>query len=135
MKREELLSEITDAIRNLKTDEIVYLHNRLCEETTGYDDFVEDMDEFDEVCEHMKPWEIARAAFYGDFRPCDDFFRFDAYGNLVSFDYWDDDNSPIDVDAIAEYVVEHNARSRNAEAITACMNALGWDAMDYCQMD
>ena len=30
---------------------------------------------------------------------------------------------------------QRNARSRNAEAMTAFMNALGWDAMDYCQMD
>lgn len=28
-----------------------------------------------------------------------------------------------------------NARSRNAEAMTACMKSLGWDAMDYSQMD
>ena len=28
-----------------------------------------------------------------------------------------------------------NARSRNAEAMTRAMKSLGWDAMDYCQMD
>lgn len=52
------------------------------------DDVIYSMDEFDEVTCGMTAWEVARAAFYGDFCPAHDFFKFNAYGNLESMDRW-----------------------------------------------
>lgn len=46
------------------------------------------MESFDEIMDGTDPWKIARSCFYGDFRPCDDWFRFNGYGNLESMDEW-----------------------------------------------
>ena len=49
-----------------------------------------DMDEFDEFMANYTPMEIAQMIFYGDeFNPNDEYFRFNAYGNLESADWHD----------------------------------------------
>ena len=52
------------------------------EEATYYD-----MDEFDEFMSNYTPSEIARMIWFGEFNPNDEYFRFDAYGNLESLDW------------------------------------------------
>lgn len=42
-------------------------------------------DEFDDVLDGYTPTEIARMTFYGYFRYADDYFRFNGYANLDSF--------------------------------------------------
>ena len=49
--------------------------------------------EFDELCGGMKPWDIARACYYGDFNPAHDYWPYDGYGNFESTDYLDYDES------------------------------------------
>ena len=66
--------------------------------------YIAGMDEFDELNDGMKPWDLARACFYGDFRPCDEFWRWNAYGNIDSTDYIAD---WIDLEEIAAYCAEH----------------------------
>lgn len=49
-----------------------------------------DMDEFDELMSNYNPMQIALMIYFGDdFNPNDDYFRFDAYGNLESADWRD----------------------------------------------
>ena len=48
-----------------------------------------DMDEFDYFMSDYSPMKIARMIFFGDFNPNDDYFRFDAYGNLESANWGD----------------------------------------------
>lgn len=48
-----------------------------------------DMDEFDEFMSNSTPMEIAQMIFYGEFNPNNDYFRFNAYGNLESADWPD----------------------------------------------
>lgn len=48
-----------------------------------------DMDEFDEFMSNYTPMEIAQMIFYGDFNPNNEYFRFNAYGNLESADWHD----------------------------------------------
>ena len=43
----------------------------------------------DEYLEGYAPHEIIDRIFYGNFNPNDAYFRFDAYGNLESFNEWD----------------------------------------------
>ena len=52
------------------------------------DDAYFDMNDFNEIMGNMTAWEVARAAFYGDFCPAHDYFRFNGYGNLESADEW-----------------------------------------------
>ena len=87
MESTTIYDEIKEYIDNLSDYELLNLYNTYCETVDCYDDEIYDMDCFDEILYDMKPWEVARACFYGDFRPCDKFFRFNSYGNLESMDY------------------------------------------------
>lgn len=48
-----------------------------------------------------------RAAFYGDYNPSHAYFTFNGYGNLQSFEYLDSDNSPIDIEDLAQWIVDN----------------------------
>ena len=67
-----------------------------------------DMELFNEYMMDSEPTWIAERIFYGDFNPNDDYFQFNAYGNLVSYDLWDV-NAEIEdyigevIDALVEY--------------------------------
>lgn len=71
----------------------------------GYlgDDRWYDMNELDELTCGMSHWEVARAIHFGTFNPMDEFFKFDAYGNLVSTDYPEEDYASYYLD---EYFVD-----------------------------
>ena len=64
------------------------------------DEIYSDMDDFDELMSNYSPMEIAEMVFYGgDFNPNDEYFRFNAYGNLESANWGD-------VVAVAEDLVD-----------------------------
>ena len=64
------------------------------------------MDMFDEMFEGMAPSDIARNIFNGKFSPHDDYFIFDVY--LESFDWWNDEESPISSYDLAKYIDEED---------------------------
>lgn len=69
------------------------------------DDYIYSMGEFDEIMNGMAPWEVARACFYShEFCPAHDYFRFNGYANLESFDYAPGGNSGIYIEDIAEFI-------------------------------
>lgn len=98
---------ILEALNNMDTSDVVSVWNEYCSATDNMDDYVYAMEEFDEIMHDSEPSEIARACFYGDFRPCDDYFRFNVYANIESFDSWEEDTSPISAEEIAEYCAEN----------------------------
>lgn len=55
-----------------------------------FDDTLYDMDDFDELMYGMNPHDIARKIWFGDFNPMSDYWKFDGYGNLESFEYVSD---------------------------------------------
>ena len=76
----------------------------LIQHMTSYDGCFEeayyyDMDEFDEFMSNYTPMEIAQMIFFGEFNPNDEYFHFNAYGNLESANWGD-------VVAEAEYLEE-----------------------------
>ena len=89
----------------------------------GYlaDDRYYDMDDLDEIYSGREPSAMLRRAFYGHdetyshrdeddrlpFNPNRNYFRFNAYGNLVSNDYKDY------LDLLDKYVIEQMAENRN----------------------
>ena len=70
------------------------------------------MEEFDEIMDGMPPWNIATKIFYGDFRPNDNYFKFDGYANLESFDYISDE---VDLEEIADYIVDNDEDFDNSD--------------------
>ena len=83
MTREEA---IRNYVEHLSGDDLAQLLQHMHE----WDGFVEeftyyDMDLFDEFLDGYTPMEIAQMIFYdGEFNPNDEYFRFNAYGNLES---------------------------------------------------
>lgn len=78
-------------VTSLNGDDLTYLLQHM----NGYDGCFEeatyyDMDEFDEFMSNYTPMEIAQMIFYGgEFNPNDEYFRFNAYGNLESANWGD----------------------------------------------
>ena len=100
-KYEDKIEQIKDIIDNLDLDELV----SCCSYLDG-DDAIYPMDDFNELLYGREPWEIARAAYYGEFCPADSYFRFNVYANLEStddplYEGW------IDTNTLAEYAIEY----------------------------
>ena len=100
-KYEDKIEQIKDILDNLDLDELV----SCCSYLDG-DDAIYPMDDFDELLYGREPWEIARAAYYGEFCPADSYFRFNVYANLEStddplYEGW------IDTNTLAEYAIEY----------------------------
>lgn len=104
-KKESIIRIIKETWSN---DDIIRVWNNYCNET-DMDEYIWENDEYtlDDMfggCDHPVDSAI-RACFYGDYRYGDKYVRFNGYGNLVSFDWWDDDYSPIDLDTIADFLI------------------------------
>lgn len=96
---------IKEALDNMSTADIIAIHNEYCYTASNMDDYVYSMSEFDEIMGNMAPWEIARACFYGhEFCPAHDYFRFNGYANLESFEFAPEGNSGIYTSDIADYI-------------------------------
>ena len=101
---------IRNYVENLMGDDLTVLlqtmnaYDGSFEESTYYD-----MDAFDDFLSNAAPLEIARRIFFGDgFNPNDEYFRFDAYGNLESANWGDVVAEAEDlVDDILDHLVNH----------------------------
>lgn len=96
--------KIHEVLENLDSYEVVSAWNRYCDEVSYFDDMVYTMDEFDDLMYGLKPSEIV-AKLDSDFDVTENFFTWDEYGEVVSFDYISD--SCIDLDDLAEYMDEN----------------------------
>lgn len=81
---DEKVEAIKNIINDMSESQAVALHNEWCYETDNYDDEIIEMERFDEICEGMKPIDIARSIVYGDFNPHHDYFHYNSYGNFES---------------------------------------------------
>lgn len=82
--------------------DLVELWHVYCEENNYPDDIIHynNIDNMDEYFSSI-------ADFYhslGDYQETDDFFAFDGYGIINSFDCLDNVNSPVDFDLLAEFL-------------------------------
>ena len=100
-KYEDKIEQIKDILDNLDLDELVS-----CCSCLDGDNAIFPMDDFNELLYGREPWEIARAAYYGEFCPADSYFRFNVYANLEStddplYEGW------IDTNTLAEYAIDY----------------------------
>lgn len=97
--------KIKNALDEMGTAEIIAIHNAYCGASNNMDDYIYDMGEFDEIMGNMTAWEVARVCYYGhEFCPAHDYFRFNGYANLESFDFAPDGNSGVYTSDIAEFI-------------------------------
>ena len=100
---------IKTELEEMNSGDIIAIHNQYCEEAGYMDDYIYSMSDFDEIMGNMTPWEVARACFYGhEFCPSHDWFRFNGYANLESFDFALSSNSGIYIEDIARYIDDND---------------------------
>ena len=110
---------ITTYVENLSKDELADLLQHM----NWYDGCFEDcvyyyMEDFDGFLDDYTPLEIAQMIFFGNgFNPNDDYFRFDAYGNLESANWGDvvDVAEDLVYDIIGHLVNDYNGDTLWAE--------------------
>lgn len=109
MKKFELIKETLD---NMSESDLFWLYKEYMNQAQLYDDEIFDMEEFDDIMSGSTPTDIAQKIFYGNFRPNDNYFRFDGYANLESIDWLKDE---IDLDEIADYIIDNENSLENSE--------------------
>ena len=97
-KREKLI----DCINGMGVEEKIALHNSYCDAANCMDDCIYAMDEMEEILDGVDKWELVRMVQFGDFDCTKDFWGFNGYGNLVSYNAWE---LPIYAEDIADYIL------------------------------
>lgn len=96
---------IKKALEEMGTADIIAIHNAYCDSSNNMDNYIYDMSEFEEIMSNMSPWEIACCCCNGhEFCPDHDYFRFNGYAHLESFDFAPGGNSGVYISDIAEYI-------------------------------
>ena len=102
MNEMEKRKKLVDYINDMKTEEIVELHNAYCDAANYMDDCIYRMNDLEEILDGVDKWELARMVQFGDFDCTKDFWGFNGYGNLVSYNAWE---LPIYAEDIADYIL------------------------------
>ena len=107
-KREKLI----DCINGMGVEEKIALHNSYCNAANCMDDCIYAMDEMEEILDGVDKWELVRMIRFGDFDFMKEFWGFNGYGNLVSYNAWE---LPIYEGDIADYVLRKEDSLDNDE--------------------
>lgn len=87
-------------------DDVVKVWNEYCEKSNK-DERIYPNDEYNLNELFSSVGEFARSASYGDFHFSQKYMTFNGYGNIVTFNTINNVNCPIDVDALANYLIEN----------------------------
>ena len=97
-KREKLI----DYINGMGVDEKIALHNTYCDAANCMDDCIYTMDEMEEVLDGVDKWQLVDMIRFGNFDFTKEFWGFNGYGNLVSYNAWE---LPVYAEDIADYIL------------------------------
>ena len=99
--------QLQQVIEQLKQDDSTLLQAYSGYASNNGYDSVYDNDEL--ILDDMftSHYDAIRSAFYGDYNPSHAYFTFNGYGNLQSFEYLISDNSPIDIEELAQWIVDN----------------------------
>ena len=107
-KREKLI----DYINGMGIEEKIALHNTYCDAANCLDNCIYTMDDMEEVLYGVDKWELVRMVQFGDFDCTKEFWSFNGYGNLDSYDARE---LPIYAEDIADYVLSNEDSLGNDE--------------------
>ena len=110
---------ILDAIKGMDENEIVILWNEYCIADQRFDDEIMTAYELEEYAKNQDPMYLLNRFYFGcdegrketSANPNRNYFSFDGYGNIISFDYiynkYADEFYNIDIDALVDYIVNN----------------------------
>ena len=102
MNEMEKRKKLVDYINGMGVEEKLALHNKYCDASNRMDDCIYAMDEMEEILEYVDKWELVRMIRFGNLDFTKEFWGFNGYGNLVSYDAWE---LPIFASDIAGYIL------------------------------
>ena len=102
MNEMEKRKKLVDYINGMGVEEKIALHNTYCDAANCMDDCIYTMDEMEEILDGVDKWELVRMIRFGDFDFTKEFWGFNGYGNLVSYNAWE---LPIYAEDIADYIL------------------------------
>lgn len=105
---------LEDVIYDMSNDDLLYLYNEYCDYTNCYEDRLYFMEDFNEVCEGMTPYDVVLSVQLGDFRTNDRYFLINGYGNFKSFD---NVAEVIVTDDIIDYIIDNEVTFENDDII------------------
>ena len=112
MNETEKRQKLIDYINGMGVDEKIALHNTYCDAANCMDDCIYTMDDMEEILEGVDKWELVRMIRFGDFDFMKDFWGFNGYGNLDSYNAWE---LPIYAEDIADYILSEEDSLGNDE--------------------
>ena len=112
MNEAEKKQKIVDYINGMGIDEKIALHNTYCDAVNCMDNCIYAMDEIEEILDSVDKWELVRMIRFGDFDFMKEFWGFNGYGNLVSYNALD---MPVFAIDIANYILSKEDSLGNDE--------------------
>lgn len=100
------IDKIKEAITDLNDGDMVALWNTYCESNNYYDDYIE-YNDIDELLDGLKPSEVLSRIDMKNYNESDEYCAYDGWGELYSFGYPDCDESPFDLDSLAQWIYEN----------------------------
>ena len=102
MNEIEKRQKLVDYINGMGVEEKIALHNTYCNAANCMDNCIYAMDEMEEILDGVDKWELVDMIRFGNFDFMKEFWGFNGYGNLVSYDAWE---LPIFASDIASYIL------------------------------
>ena len=102
MNETEKKQKLVDYIDGMGVEEKIALHNTYCDAANCMDDCIYSMDEMEEILDGVDKWELVRMVQFGDFDCTKEFWGWNVYGNLVSYEAVE---LPVYAEDIADYVL------------------------------
>ena len=100
------IDKIKEEIKRLDDSDMAALWNEYCDANSYYDDWIE-YNDIDELLYGCKPSEVLSKIDFKNYNESDKYCACDGWGELYSFDYADCDESPFDLDSLAQWIYEN----------------------------
>ena len=123
-----LKERIIDLFKEMNGEEVISVWNEYCREVNKFDDQIMDAYELEEWANNSgDTMNILNRFFFGSdeeregtsANPNRNYFTFNGYGNIISFDYiynqFTDEFHYVDADELAEYIAENEEAFYNDE--------------------
>ena len=102
MNETEKKQKLVDYINGMGIEEKIALHNTYCDAANCMDECIYGMNDLEEILDGVDKWELVRMVQFGDFDCTEEFWGFNGYGNLVSYNAQE---LPVYAEDIADYVL------------------------------
>ena len=112
MNEMEKRQKLVDYIDGMGVEEKIELHNSYCDAANCMDDCIYSMADMEEILGGVDTWNLVDMMRYGNFDFQNDFWSFNGYGNLDSYDALE---LPIFASDIADYILSEEDSLGNDE--------------------